>query len=79
VEDGAGLMAVVRELGAKAEPFAGKMSEALRWRVLLPPNVPYPALMRALADRQLAVYGFEPIQADLEGAFWALAGERAAA
>ena len=51
----------------------------LRWRVLLPPNVPYPALMRALADRQMAVYGFEPIQADLEGAFWALAGERAAA
>jgi ABC-2 type transport system ATP-binding protein len=79
VDDETTLMEVVRGLGAKAEPFAGKMGEALRWRVLLPSNVPYPALMRALADRQLAVYGFEPIQADLEGAFWALAGERAAA
>ena len=47
--------------------------------MLLPKNVPYPALMRAMAERQLAVHGFDPIQADLEGAFWSLAARKEAA
>jgi len=74
-DDGA-LVEVVDRLGGTAEAFAGKMGEALRWRILLPQTVPYPALMRALAENQLAIDGFEPIAADLEGAFWSLASER---
>jgi ABC-2 type transport system ATP-binding protein len=77
--DDAGLLEVAARLGAVAQPFPGKMGEALRWRVVLPADVTYPALMLAMAERQLAVQGFEPIQADLEGAFWSLASRRAAA
>ena len=78
--DEAGLLAVVRALGGEAHAFPGKMGEALRWRVLLPEHVPYPALMRAMAEAGLAVQGFDPIRADLEGAFWSLstAGREAA-
>jgi len=79
INDDAALLEVVRALGGEAQAFPSKLSDAMRWRVLLPPTVPYPALMRALAERELAVHGFEPIQADLEGAFWTLAGQRAAA
>lgn len=75
LDDDAALLEVVRALGAQAEAFPSKMSNALRWRVILPQTVPYPALMRALADKGLAIHGFEPIQADLEGAFWSLAGQ----
>jgi ABC-2 type transport system ATP-binding protein len=77
--DDAGLLEVADRLGGTAQPFPSKMGEALRWRVLLPANVPYPALLRAMAERQLPVQGFEPIQADLEGAFWSLAAQREAA
>ena len=77
--DDAGLLAVASELGGEAQPFPGKLGEALRWRVLLPTHVAYPTLMRAMAERQLAVQGFEPIQADLEGAFWSLAARKEAA
>jgi ABC-2 type transport system ATP-binding protein len=73
------LRAVVAELGGQAEAFHSQYGDALRWRVTLPEQVPYVALMRALAEREVAVHGFEPIKADLEGAFWSLAGERAAA
>ncbi|KRB52639.1 ABC transporter ATP-binding protein [Phenylobacterium sp. Root700] len=79
INDDAALLEIVQALGGEAQPFPSKMSDALRWRVLLPRTVPVPALMRALAERELAVHGFEPIQADLEGAFWTLAGQRAAA
>lgn len=77
--DDAGLLAVADQLGGTAQPLAGKIGEALRWRVLLPTHVPYPTLMRAMAERQLPVHGFEPIQADLEGAFWSLATLKEAA
>ncbi len=77
--DDAGLIAVADQLGGAAQPFPGKMGQAMRWRVLLPSHVPYPALLRAMGERQLAIQGFEPIQADLEGAFWSLAAEREAA
>jgi len=79
INDDAALLEVVRALGGEAQAFPSKISDALRWRVLLPTNIGYPVLMRALADRELVVHGFEPIQADLEGAFWTLAGRRAAA
>ena len=74
--DEAGLAAVVRKLGGEAHAFPGKMGEALRWRVLLPATVPYPALMRAMAEASLPVQGFEPMRADLEGAFWSLSTAR---
>ena len=77
--DDAALLEVVAKLGGEAQAFPGKMGEFLRWRVLLPRTVPYPALMRAMADRQLAIHGFDPIQPDLEGAFWSLAARREAA
>lgn len=77
--DDAGLLAVAAQLGGTAEPFPGKIGEALRWRILLPPHISYPSLMRAMAEQQLPVQGFEPIQADLEGAFWSLAARKEAA
>ena len=77
--DDAGLLEVAERLGGTAQPFGGKIGEALRWRILLPAHVPYPALLRAMGERQLPIQGFEPIQADLEGAFWSLAAEREAA
>jgi len=78
VVDDAALLAVSAALGGEAQALAGRMGEALRWRVLLPAHVPYVALMRELASREVAVLGFEPIQANLEGAFWALAQDEAA-
>jgi len=77
--DDAALLEVVAKLGGEAQAFPGKMGEFLRWRVLLPKTVPYPALMRAMADRQLPIHGFDPIQPDLEGAFWSLAARKEAA
>jgi ABC-2 type transport system ATP-binding protein len=73
VVDDAALLQVCAALGGEAQAFPGRMGEALRWRVLLPAHVPYVALMRELAARETALLGFEPIQANLEGAFWALA------
>ncbi|HEX7885975.1 MAG TPA: ATP-binding cassette domain-containing protein [Phenylobacterium sp.] len=73
------LQAIARELGGTAEPFSSRYGDALRWKVTLPTEVPYVALMRALADHGVAIHGFEPMKADLEGAFWSLAGNRAAA
>ncbi|MDB5436831.1 MAG: hypothetical protein JWR47_3088 [Phenylobacterium sp.] len=78
-DNDAALLEIVAALDGEAQAFPGKMGEALRWRVLLPQHVPYPALMRALADRQLGVHGFDPIQSDLEGGFWSLAANRKAA
>lgn len=74
--DEAGLLSVVRKLGGEAHAFPGKMGEALRWRVLLPETVPFPALMRAMAEAGLPVQGFDPIRADLEGAFWSISAAR---
>ena len=78
VQDDAALLQTVARLGGRAEAFAGKIGQSMRWRVLLPKTVPYVALMRALAERELSVDGFEPIQADLEGAFFSLARDEAA-
>jgi ABC-2 type transport system ATP-binding protein len=74
--DDQGLIEVATGLGGEAQPFPGKMGEAVRWRVLLPADVTYPALMRAMAERGLPIQGFEPIQSDLEGAFWSLSQAR---
>lgn len=77
--DGGALQKVVAGLGGEAHAFPTKLGEAQRWRVLLPPNVPYVLLMRALAEHQLTVHGAEPIEPSLEGALWALSQQQAAA
>jgi ABC-2 type transport system ATP-binding protein len=53
------------------------MGEAGRWRVVLPRNVTHPALIRALAERGVPFFDFQPIEASLESAFWNLAEPRA--
>lgn len=71
--DDAGLAAAARSVGGEVRPLPASMGEARRWRVVLPREVTHPALMRALAERSVPIFAFEPIQADLEGAFWDLA------
>lgn len=71
--DAEGLSEVAASLGGQAHPVAASLGEAARWRVLLPADITEPVLVRALAARGVAVLGFEPIKADLEGAFWNLA------
>jgi ABC-2 type transport system ATP-binding protein len=61
-------------LGGCAEPMGAQIGEAIRWRVILPKTVSHVALTRAMAEAEVALFGFEPIKADLEGAFWSLAG-----
>lgn len=77
--DEAGLLAAAASIGGQAFPVAAtdgpaRIGEAGRWRVVLPREVTHPALMRALAEHSVPIFAFEPIKADLEGAFWALAG-----
>lgn len=75
--DAEGLMAAARALGGEVQPMPGRIGEATRWRVFLPREVTHPALMRALAERAVAIFAFEPIKADLEAAFWELASPTA--
>jgi ABC-2 type transport system ATP-binding protein len=72
--DPAGLLEAVAQVGGSASPLAGRVGEAVRWRVVLPRHVTHPVLLRALAEREVTIYGFEPMKTDLEGAFWRLAG-----
>ncbi|HET9159729.1 MAG TPA: ATP-binding cassette domain-containing protein [Caulobacteraceae bacterium] len=65
---------IAARLGGRAEPMGAQIGEAVRWRVILPREVGHVALTRAMAEREVALFGFEPIKADLEGAFWSLAG-----
>jgi ABC-2 type transport system ATP-binding protein len=71
--DAAGLVAAAQSVGGHVEPLAGAIGEAARWRVVLPRHVTHPALIRALAERGVAFFNFQPIQPGLEGAFWHLA------
>jgi ABC-2 type transport system ATP-binding protein len=71
--DDKGLIAAAEAVGGAAEPMPARMGDARRWRILLPREVTPPALMRALADRAVPIFAFEPIREDLEGAFWTLA------
>lgn len=65
--------AIATLLGGSAEPMGAQIGEAVRWRVTLPKAVSHVALTRAMAEREVALFGFEPMKADLEGAFWSLA------
>jgi hypothetical protein len=71
--DDAGLVAAAESIGGVARPMSARIGDAVRWRVILPRQVTHPALMRALAERSVPIFSFEPIKADLEGAFWDLA------
>jgi ABC-2 type transport system ATP-binding protein len=77
-EDAEGLAAAAKSVGGHVVSVAGGMGEASRWRVVLPPNVTHPALVRALAEHSVPIFTFQPIQASLEGAFWQLAERRVA-
>jgi len=78
------LIAAAQSIGGQASLLTGaagsdaaRIGEAGRWRVLLPREITHPVLMRALAEHGVAIFAFEPIKADLEGAFWTLAGSPA--
>jgi ABC-2 type transport system ATP-binding protein len=75
--DEVGLIAAARALGGEVRPMTARKGDAGRWRVVLPANVTHPALMRALAEHAVPIFGFEPIKRDLEGAFWDLAASTA--
>jgi hypothetical protein len=66
-------MAAAARLGGRANPMSSSIGEATRWRVVLPREITHPALLRVLAEEQVSILAFEPIKADLEGAFWDLA------
>ncbi len=71
--DEAALIAAARSVGGEVRPMTGGIGEAGRWRVVLPKQVNHPALVRALAEFSVPILAFEPIKANLEGAFWDLA------
>ena len=75
--DHEGLVAAARSLGGDAVALAESLGEALRWRVTLPREVTHPVLLRALAERAVPLFSFEPIKPDLEAAFWRFAGPAA--
>jgi ABC-2 type transport system ATP-binding protein len=71
--DAEGLGAAAAMLGGHIVPMAGAMGGAARWRVVLPRYITHPALIRALSERRVPIFAFEPIKPGLEGAFWHLA------
>ena len=71
--DEAGLFAAAAAIGGEVRPISAGLGEAARWRVTMPRQVTHPVLMRALAERSVAIFAFEPIKLDLESAFWDLA------
>lgn len=75
--DAGGLSAAAAAVGGEVRPLGAVSAGTTRWRVVLPPHVTHPALVRALAERNVALANFQPIRPGLEGAFWQLADERA--
>jgi len=71
--DSEGLIEVARSLGGQAHPVSASLGDAACWRVLLPREITEPVLIRALATQGVSIHSFEPIKANLEGAFWDLA------
>jgi ABC-2 type transport system ATP-binding protein len=75
--DAAALSAAAAAVGGEARPMASAAPRngvaAERWRVVMPAHVTHPALLRALAERDVPVLAFTPMKADLESAFWDLA------
>ena len=71
--DPTALAKVAEQLGGTASPVSTSLGDASRWRILIPASVPHPALLRALSEHAVPIVAFEPIQRNLEGAFWSLA------
>jgi ABC-2 type transport system ATP-binding protein len=71
--DANGLAAATESVGGHVLPPVSAIGDAARWRVVLPPGVTHPALMRALARLAVPIFSFQPIKPGLEGAFWQLA------
>jgi ABC-2 type transport system ATP-binding protein len=76
--DATGLTLAAKDVGGAASALSGKIGEAVRWQVTLPRHVTHPALIRALAEHGVPIFAFQPIKADLEGAFWHLAEQPSA-
>ena len=74
--DTEGLAAAAASVGGQVLPLGTATADAMRWRVVLPPKVPHPALVRALAEYSVPILNFQPIRPGLEGAFWHLAEQR---
>jgi ABC-2 type transport system ATP-binding protein len=70
--DAAGLVSAASMIGGRAVPLGSAMAGATRWRVLLPPSVTHPVLLRSLSEHAVPLMSFQPIKADLESAFWQL-------
>lgn len=70
--DSEALLAAVAAIGASAHPLGSGVRQAMRWRVVLSPSTPHPALLRSLARHEVALYAFEPVAPTLEAAFWDL-------
>lgn len=64
------VLAAAQDVGGEAEALTGAAMGAVRWRILLPPSVTHPVLMRALAVRGARIFDFKPIEAGLESALW---------
>lgn len=74
-DDEAGLIASAEAIGGRAWPLStvgSRLGAATRWQVALPREVTHPVLMRALSERAVPIFAFEPIRENLEGAFWSL-------
>lgn len=71
-----GLASATASLGAQMFAMPSTIGEASRWRIVLPRHITHPALIAALAERRVGILGFNPIEANLEGAFWHLAETR---
>lgn len=74
-DDDAGLVAAAAAVGGRALPLGRttvRLGAATRWQVALPQDVTPPTLMRALSERSVPIFAFEPIRQNLEGAFWSL-------
>lgn len=65
-------------IGGSIVPMPAGLGEAVRWRVVLPREVTHPVLIRALAEHQVPIFDLQPIEPNLESAFWNLAQPRAA-
>jgi ABC-2 type transport system ATP-binding protein len=68
--DDPAVLAAVEDVGGEAMAMTGAGTGAVRWRVILPPSVTHPVLMRALAMHQARIFEFKPIEAGLESALW---------
>jgi ABC-2 type transport system ATP-binding protein len=70
------LAAAAEAIGGYVVPMTAGLGEAGRWRVVMPREVTHPALIRALATYEVPIFNIQPIEANLESAFWNLAETR---